>query len=67
MTPAGLLRVGFADTAAEKALSAEFAQVAATAESPYHKGCVPSEEITRKIVEYVNSNHNTVKIFYDGE
>ena len=50
-----------------KALSAEFAPIAATAKSPYDKGVVPSEEITRKIVEYVNSNHNTVKIFYDGE
>ncbi|MBQ7283986.1 MAG: UDP-N-acetylglucosamine 2-epimerase, partial [Oscillospiraceae bacterium] len=51
----------------QKALSAEFAQVAATAKSPYDKGCVPSEEITKKIVEFVNSNQNTVKIFYDGE
>lgn len=51
----------------EKALSQEFAPIAATAKSPYDKGCVPSEEITKKIVEYLNSNHNTVKIFYDGE
>ena len=50
-----------------KALSAEFAPIAATAKSPYDKGCVPSAEITRIIVEYVNSNHNTVKTFYDGE
>lgn len=50
-----------------KALSAEFAPIAATAKSPYDKGVVPSEEITKKIVEYVNSNHNTVKTFYDGE
>ena len=50
-----------------KALSAEFAPIAATAKSPYDKGVVPSEEITRIIVEYLNSNHNTVKTFYDGE
>ena len=50
-----------------KALSAEFAPIAATAKSPYDKGVVPSEEITKKIVEYVNSNNNTVKTFYDGE
>ena len=51
----------------QKALSPEFAPIAATAKSPYDKGVVPSEEITKKIVEYVNSNHNTVKTFYDGE
>lgn len=51
----------------KKALSAEFAPVAAGAKSPYDKGCVPSEEITRIIVEYLDSNTNTVKIFYDGE
>lgn len=50
-----------------KALSQEFAPIAATAKSPYDKGVVPSEEITKKIVEYVNSNNNTVKTFYDGE
>ena len=51
----------------QKALSPEFAPIAATAKSPYDKGVVPSEEITKKIVEYLNSNPNTVKIFYDGE
>ena len=50
-----------------KALSREFAPIAATAKSPYDKGVVPSEEITKKIVEYLNSNTDTVKIFYDGE
>ncbi len=50
-----------------RALSAEFAKVAATAKSPYDNGCVPSEEITRKIAEYLSSDQNTVKIFYDGE
>ena len=51
----------------KKALSDEFAQVAATAKSPYDKGVVPSEEITKIIAEYLSSDTDTVKIFYDGE
>lgn len=51
----------------EKAVSKEFKAVADTAKSPYDNGCVPSEEIVRKISEYLSSDKNTVKIFYDGE
>ena len=49
------------------ALSPQFAPVARSAVSPYDQGCIPSAEITRIIAEYLNSDHNTVKIFYDGE
>lgn len=51
----------------EKAVSKEFKAVADTAKSPYDNGCVPSKEIVRKISEYLSSDKNTVKIFYDGE
>ena len=51
----------------KKALSAEFAVKAKSAVSPYDKGVVPSEEITKVITEYLTSEHSTVKIFYDGE
>lgn len=51
----------------QKAVSPEFKQVADTAKSPYDMGCVPSEEIVKIISEYLKSDKNTVKIFYDGE
>ncbi len=51
----------------QKAVSPEFKLIADTAKSPYDMGCVPSEEIVKTISEYLKSDNNTVKIFYDGE
>ncbi len=51
----------------QKAVSKEFKALADTAKSPYDNGCVPSKEIVAKISEYLSSDKNTVKIFYDGE
>ena len=51
----------------QKAVSADFKAVADTAKSPYDMGCVPSEEIVKTLLNFVNSQNHTVKIFYDGE
>ena len=50
-----------------KAVSAEFKAIADTAKSPYDMGCVPSEQIVKTMLDFVNSDNHTVKIFYDGE
>ncbi|MBQ5323943.1 MAG: UDP-N-acetylglucosamine 2-epimerase, partial [Oscillospiraceae bacterium] len=51
----------------QKAVSADFKAVADSAKSPYDMGCVPSEEIVKTLLNFVNSQNHTVKIFYDGE
>ncbi|MBQ5781885.1 MAG: UDP-N-acetylglucosamine 2-epimerase (hydrolyzing) [Oscillospiraceae bacterium] len=51
----------------QTAVSADFRAVADTAKSPYDMDCVPSEEITKTITEFLASDSNKPKIFYDGE
>lgn len=51
----------------QKAVSPQFKTIADTAKSPYDMGKVPSEEIVKTISEFLKSDKNTVKIFYDGE
>ena len=51
----------------QTAVSDSFKAVADTAKSPYDMDCVPSEEITKTITEFLASDSNKPKIFYDGE
>lgn len=49
------------------ALSEEFMQIAKVANTPYYSGFVPSDEIVKHITEFVYSDKNKIKTFYDGE
>ena len=48
-----------------RALSDEHRQICKNVTNPYYAGCIASEEIVRIITEYVYSDHNTIKTFYD--
>ena len=48
-----------------RALSEEHRQICRNVTNPYYAGCTASEEIVRIITEYVYSDHNTIKTFYD--
>lgn len=48
-----------------RALSDEHREICKRVTNPYYAGCTASEEIVRIITEYVYSDNNTIKIFYD--
>lgn len=49
------------------ALSSDFRIEANGATSPYNNGCTPSVEIVRHLCDFVYSDKNKIKTFYDGE
>ena len=48
-----------------RALSDEHREICRNVTNPYYAGCIASEEIVRIITEYVYSENNTIKTFYD--